>query len=62
TGTAAKHSPWYVLPADQKWYTRYLVSQVVVEALKQCSHEYPVLSDEGKAALADSRARLMQES
>ena len=30
---ASKHAPWYALPADQKWYTRYLVSEVVADAL-----------------------------
>ena len=59
--TASRHSPWYVLPADQKWYTRYLVSEIVVDALKQCSPHYPVLSDGDRARLAESRTLLMNE-
>ncbi len=59
--TASRHSPWYVLPADQKWYTRYLVSEIVVDALKQCGPHYPVLSDADRARLAESRTLLMNE-
>ena len=36
--TATPESPWYALPADRKWYTRYLVSEIVLDALQQCSH------------------------
>ena len=59
--TASRHSPWYVLPADQKWYTRYLVSEIVVDALKQCAPKYPVLSGEEKAQLLKAREQLMNE-
>lgn len=62
TQTATAHSPWYALPADQKWYTRFLVSQVVVSELKKCCHQYPELSPEAKAALSVHRARLEAES
>ena len=61
TETASKHAPWYALPADQKWYTRYLVSEIVVDALKQCGPHYPVLSDADRARLAESRTLLMNE-
>ena len=59
--TASKYSPWYVLPADQKWYTRYLVSEIVVDALKQCHPRYPVLSAEDRDRLVRSRELLMNE-
>lgn len=59
--TASKESPWFVLPADQKWYTRYLVSEIVVDTLRQCCHEYPRLRDEARAELQDCRTRLEAE-
>lgn len=59
--TATEHSPWYALPADQKWYTRYLVSEIVLDALKRCDSQYPVLSDEEQAHLADCRTQLEAE-
>ena len=48
-GTAALHAPWYVLPADTKWYTRYLVSQLLVDTLESMDPQYPPL-DPAEAA------------
>lgn len=56
--TASEYSPWYVLPADQKWYTRYLVSEIVVDTLKQCHPAYPRLSEDARSALAEYKAQL----
>ncbi len=60
TETASAHSPWYVIPADQKWYARYLVSEIVTDALDHCCHEYPQLSPEARARLDDYRRALEQ--
>ena len=59
--TACEHSPWYALPADQKWYTRYLVSEIVVDTLRRCCHTYPRLSEEALAELKDCRVQLEAE-
>ena len=59
--TATPESPWYAIPADQKWYTRYLVSEIVVDTLRQCCHEYPKLNADAKAELKDCRTRLEAE-
>jgi PPK2 family polyphosphate:nucleotide phosphotransferase len=40
-GTASKHAPWYVVPADNKWFTRVVVSAVVIEALEALGLMYP---------------------
>ena len=61
TATATEHAPWFALPADQKWYTRYLVSEIVVEALQKCAPAYPSLSDQDRAALQRARVQLMAE-
>lgn len=61
TETATAHSPWYALPADQKWYTRYLVSEAVVRALRDCCHEYPQPSDDLRSRLAECRRMLEEE-
>ena len=47
--TATAHSPWYVLPADAKWYTRYLMSQILVDTLEEMDPHYPPL-DPAEAA------------
>ncbi|MBQ0000037.1 MAG: polyphosphate kinase 2 family protein [Clostridiales bacterium] len=59
--TASRESPWYVLPADQKWYTRYLVSQIIRKTLEKIDPQYPDMPEEEKAILADCRRQLMEE-
>ncbi|WP_294569146.1 PPK2 family polyphosphate kinase [uncultured Subdoligranulum sp.] len=59
--TATPESPWYALPADQKWYTRYLVSEIVVDSLRQCCHQYPRLREDALAELKDCRTQLEAE-
>lgn len=59
--TATKKIPWYVIPADQKWYTRYLVSEAILKELKSINPQYPVMPDDEKARLAECREKLMAE-
>lgn len=59
--TATKEAPWYVLPADQKWYTRYLVSEAVLDALRKIDPQYPEMPADEKEKLAACRERLMSE-
>ncbi len=59
--TATKECPWYVLPADRKWYTRYLVSEILLKTLEDIDPQYPAVSDEEKAELAACRETLMNE-
>ncbi len=59
--TATEHAPWYVLPADQKWFTRWLVSEAIVDTLEKMDPHYPEMPDEEKAKLDDCKARLLSE-
>lgn len=59
--TAAKHAPWYVVPADNKWFTRLVVAAAIVEALEKLDLEYPKVDAAKKKELAAARAALMQE-
>ena len=47
--TAAGEAPWYVLPADKKWYTRYLMSEILLTTLRDMAPDYPPL-DPAEAA------------
>ena len=60
-GTATKECPWYVLPADRKWYTRYLVSKAIVRALKEMNPQFPVLPEDEQARLGSCREILEAE-
>jgi PPK2 family polyphosphate:nucleotide phosphotransferase len=56
--TSTKRNPWYVIPADQKFFARYLVSEAVLEALEACSPAYPQLSKEELVGLEACRSLL----
>jgi PPK2 family polyphosphate:nucleotide phosphotransferase len=59
--TATEHAPWYVVPADNKWFTRLIVEQAVVDALKNMNLKYPKVSGAQQAALAEARQELENE-
>ena len=59
--TASKHAPWYVVPADNKWFTRLVVSHAVVDALQGMNLKYPKVSGAERAALAQARKQLATE-
>ena len=60
--TASKHAPWYVVPADNKWFTRLVVAAAVVEAVEKLDLAYPKVSTEQKKELAAARAELAREA
>jgi PPK2 family polyphosphate:nucleotide phosphotransferase len=60
--TASEHAPWYVVPADNKWFTRLVVAAAIVEAVEQLDLAYPKVSAEQKKELAAAREALARES
>ena len=56
--TASKHAPWYVVPADNKWYTRIVVSAVVIEALESLGLAYPKVDEVKKKELEAAKKLL----
>lgn len=59
--TATKHNPWYVFPADQKWYTQYLVSEAILHVMRKMDPQYPSMSLDKRAKLADYKQALLEE-
>jgi PPK2 family polyphosphate:nucleotide phosphotransferase len=59
--TAAEHAPWYVVPADHKWYTRLVVAAAIVEALEELDLAFPEVPPGKKRALARARHELLSE-
>ena len=59
--TSNKHCPWYVVPADDKWYMRYIVSEIVLAELKAIDPHYPEVSEDRKAEFAKYRYMLEHE-
>jgi PPK2 family polyphosphate:nucleotide phosphotransferase len=59
--TASKEAPWYVVPADNKWFTRLVVAAAIVEAVEQLNLTYPKVDAKRKKELAEARAELARE-
>jgi PPK2 family polyphosphate:nucleotide phosphotransferase len=58
-GTSSQHAPWYVVPADNKWFTRVVVAAAIVETLEELNLAYPKLDPKERKPLAEARARLV---
>jgi PPK2 family polyphosphate:nucleotide phosphotransferase len=57
--TASEHAPWYVIPADHKWFTRLAVAAAIVDTLAGLDLHYPVVDAEKRKALQRARRELM---
>ncbi len=58
--TATKESPWYVVPANNKWFTRLVVAAAVIEALDSLDLAYPKVSEEKLQELATAKTMLLE--
>jgi PPK2 family polyphosphate:nucleotide phosphotransferase len=59
--TASEHAPWFVVPADTKWFTRLVVVAAIVEAVERLNLTYPKVDAAKKKELATMRAALADE-
>jgi PPK2 family polyphosphate:nucleotide phosphotransferase len=59
--TASEHAPWYVVPADNKWFTRLVVAGAVVDAIAKLDLAYPKISAQTRQELDAARAQLEAE-
>ncbi len=59
--TATKHAPWFVVPADRKWFARLVVVGAMIDALERLDLKPPELPNAARAELASARALLLQE-
>ena len=59
--TASKHSPWFVVPADNKWFTRLVVAAAIVHAVETLDLAYPKVDAAKKKELVAARAALSRE-
>src|SRR5215469_10484432 len=58
--TATKHAPWYVIPADNKWFTRLAVAGAIIHKLHSLHLQFPEVDDEKKKELAQVRKALLK--
>jgi PPK2 family polyphosphate:nucleotide phosphotransferase len=62
SSTSSEWAPWYVIPADHKWFARVAVAAVLVHTLEQIDPQFPTVSDEAREALVAAKAGLEAEA
>jgi polyphosphate kinase 2 (PPK2 family) len=60
--TASHHAPWFVVPADNKWFTRLVVAAAIVEAVENLHLSYPKIDAAKEKELVAARETLASES
>jgi PPK2 family polyphosphate:nucleotide phosphotransferase len=58
--TSTKHAPWYIIPADHKWFTHLAVSNIVVDTLKKMKLKYPKPTAEQRAQIELAKEELQR--
>ena len=61
SNTSTKDSPWFVIPADEKWFSRYLVGKIICNELKKLNLSYPKISYSERAELLKAKESLLKE-
>jgi PPK2 family polyphosphate:nucleotide phosphotransferase len=61
SATATKEAPWFVVPADHKWFMHLVVAEILVDALESLDLQFPEVSPADRRALVEARARLSDE-
>ncbi len=59
--TSTEHAPWYVIPADHKWFMRMAAADIIVSTLEKLKPEYPTITAEKRRELEAARKALEQE-
>jgi hypothetical protein len=58
SATSTDEAPWYVVPADQKWFTHLVIAKVIIEALAGLNLAFPKPSKEQREGLDEARRQL----
>lgn len=61
SATSTKHAPWFIVPSDDKWYSRLVIAEAIAQQFQNMHIEYPSLTAKEKEDLARGRAHLVAE-
>ena len=61
SATSKTYAPWFIVPADKKWFTRLTVSEIIVDAMKKLKPDYPKLNKEQLEGLKRAKDLLLKE-
>ena len=59
--TFQEQAPWFVIPADNKWFARVAAIQIIIEAMEKMDLKFPTLSEKQTALLEESKKELENE-
>ena len=62
SATSTKHAPWFIVPSDDKWYSRLVIAAAIYQQFDKMHIEYPKLTAKDKEDLAKGREHLMREN
>lgn len=62
SNTSKEHAPWFIIPADNKWYARLAIAAVIYRKFSELKLSYPIVTDSQKAELQKARLHLMAEN
>lgn len=60
TQTSTKDAPWYVIPADNKWFMRYVVGQIICDRIEELNPQYPPLTEAAKIEIEKAKRKLIK--
>jgi polyphosphate kinase 2 (PPK2 family) len=61
SNTSTAWAPWYVIPADRKWFMRLAAASVIIDAMMQLDPHYPRATPEAMASMEEARVELLAE-
>ncbi len=59
--TSKEYAPWYVIPADNKWFARVAAIQIIIDTMEKMDLKYPTLSEKETNALAEAKKQLEKD-
>ncbi len=59
--TSTEHAPWYIIPADKKWFTKFAVSEIIKKTLEDLKLKYPEIDKNQKSELKKYKEMLLKE-
>jgi hypothetical protein len=59
--TSKDYAPWFVIPADDKWFARVAAIQIIIDALEDMKLKFPKLSEADQKELASAKKQLENE-
>lgn len=62
SNTSTEHAPWFIIPADDKWFTRLAITNIIDKQFESLNLQYPVVSPEVSAELQKSKEELVSEN